>query len=125
MMVSGLALAGAEEVVELRVLNYLDLTSPNSAEEGKIVWEAFEEAHPNIKLVIQNEYNEPFHQATEAYAAAGNLPDVMYVWPSGRSTTSAPVMPAYLPRPGVCPTTRASASSNGLSLSRSPLRPAR
>ena len=38
MMVSGLALAGAEEVVELRVLNYLDLTSPNSAEEGKIVW---------------------------------------------------------------------------------------
>ena len=87
MMVSGLALAGAEEVVELRVLNYLDLTSPNSAEEGKIVWEAFEEAHPNIKLVIQNEYNEPFHQATEAYAAAGNLPDVMYVWPSGRSTT--------------------------------------
>lgn len=77
----------AEEQVELRVLNYLDLTSPNSAEEGKVVWEAFETAHPNIKLVIQNEFNEPFHQATEAYAAAGNLPDVMYVWPSGRSTT--------------------------------------
>ena len=88
LMLAGLVSIGAaEEVVELRVLNYLDMTSPNSAEETQVIWEAFEEAHPNIKLVIQNEFNEPFHQATEAYAAAGNLPDVMYVWPSGRSTT--------------------------------------
>jgi len=88
LMLAGLVSIGAaEEVVELRVLNYLDMTSPNSAEETQVIWDAFEEAHPNIKLVIQNEFNEPFHQATEAYAAAGNLPDVMYVWPSGRSTT--------------------------------------
>jgi len=88
LMLAGLVSIGAaEEVVELRVLNYLDMASPNSAEETQVIWDAFEEAHPNIKLVIQNEFNEPFHQATEAYAAAGNLPDVMYVWPSGRSTT--------------------------------------
>lgn len=87
MLVSFMAVSSAEEVVELRVLNYQDLTSPNSMEESKVVWEAFEAAHPNIKLVMENEFNEPFHQATEAYAAVGNLPDVMYVWPSGRSTT--------------------------------------
>lgn len=87
LMTLALLSAGAEEVITLRVLNYLDMTSPNSAEEDKEVWKAFEEAHPNIKLDLQNEFNEPFHQATEAYSAAGNLPDVMYAWPSGRSTT--------------------------------------
>jgi raffinose/stachyose/melibiose transport system substrate-binding protein len=37
--------------------------------------------------VIEDQFNEPFHQKTEAYAASGNLPDVLYVWPSGRSTS--------------------------------------
>lgn len=53
MLLSLVAVAGADEVIELRVLHYLDMTSPNSAEEGKIVWDAFQEAHPNIKLVIR------------------------------------------------------------------------
>lgn len=77
----------AEEAVTLQVLNYRDMTSPNAMEETSIVWDAFQAAHPNIKLEIQDEFNDPFHQQTEAYAAAGNLPDVMYAWPSGRSTT--------------------------------------
>ncbi len=75
------------EVVELRVLNYRDLTVANALEETSVVWEAFQKAHPEIKLVVQDEFNDPFHQATEAYAAANNLPDVIYAWPSGRSTT--------------------------------------
>ncbi len=44
--------------------------------------------------------------------------------PSARSTSSAPSRPAYLPLPGRCAITRASASSQGLSLSRPSLRPA-
>ena len=86
-MLAAFSPVSANQPVELRVLNYLDMTSPNSLEEGRVVWEAFEAAHPDIKLVVEHQFNEPFHQATEAYAAAGNLPDVMYVWPSGRSTT--------------------------------------
>ncbi|MHB9295489.1 ABC transporter substrate-binding protein [Pillotina sp. SPG140] len=73
--------------VELRVLNYLDLTSANSVQELTAVWGAFEKAHPNIKIVREDLFNEPFHNKTEAYAAAGRLPDVLYAWPSGRSTT--------------------------------------
>ncbi|MHB9295487.1 ABC transporter substrate-binding protein [Pillotina sp. SPG140] len=73
--------------VELRVLNYLDLTSANGAQEVNRVWGTFEQAHPNIKIVREDLYNEPFHNKTEAYAAAGRLPDVLYAWPSGRSTT--------------------------------------
>ncbi len=85
--VTAVGLAEESKVVELRVLNYRDMTSANSLEETSLVWEAFEKANPNIKLAIQDEFNDPFHQATEAYAFGKNLPDVVYAWPSGRSTT--------------------------------------
>ena len=88
LMVFAFALSAvAEEIIELRVLNYRDMTSPNAIDETATVWDAFEEAHPNIKLVREDEFNDPFHHATEAYAAAGNLPDVIFAWPTGRSTT--------------------------------------
>lgn len=73
--------------IELRVLNYFSMTNPNSSAEPVVVWEAFEKANPDIKIIREDEFNEPFHQKTESYAAAGQLPDVMYCWPSGRSTS--------------------------------------
>jgi raffinose/stachyose/melibiose transport system substrate-binding protein len=72
---------------ELRVLNYFDMTSANSVDEITMVWDAFSQANPDIKVVREDLFNEPFHNKVEAYAAAGQLPDVMYAWPSGRSTT--------------------------------------
>jgi raffinose/stachyose/melibiose transport system substrate-binding protein len=73
--------------IELRVLNYYDMTAAAAADEIPIVWEAFEKANPDIKIIREDLFNDPFHNKTEAYAAAGQLPDVMYAWPSGRSTT--------------------------------------
>ena len=72
---------------ELRVLNYFSMTNPNSTAEPQVVWEAFEKANPDIRIIREDDFDEPFHAKTESYAAAGRLPDVMYVWPSGRSTT--------------------------------------
>ena len=72
--------------VTLTVLDYQDATSPNSFDDNKIVWEAFEEAHPDIKIEREPLFNEPFHSKTEAYAASGKMPDVFYMWPGGRST---------------------------------------
>jgi raffinose/stachyose/melibiose transport system substrate-binding protein len=76
-----------EGVVELRVLNYLDMTSANSQGEVTQVWDAFSKANPDVRIIREDLFNEPFHQKVEAYAAAGQLPDVIYAWPSGRSTT--------------------------------------
>ena len=72
---------------ELRVLNYYDMTAASAADEITVVWEAFEKANPDIKIIREDLFNDPFHNKVEAYAAAGQLPDVMYAWPSGRSTT--------------------------------------
>lgn len=71
----------AEEVksdkVQIRVLNYIDMSEPNSANEIEQIWNKFEELHPEIELVREDLFNEPFHNKVEAYAAQGNLPNVM------------------------------------------------
>jgi raffinose/stachyose/melibiose transport system substrate-binding protein len=92
-LVVGTAFAGGEQArvrtgqIELRVLNYLDMTSANSSDEITKVWDAFEKANPDVRIIREDLFNEPFHNKVEAYAAAGQLPDVIYAWPSGRSTT--------------------------------------
>ncbi|TFG85271.1 MAG: extracellular solute-binding protein [Spirochaetales bacterium] len=88
-MVAPLFAVGEKEVsgkVTLRVLHYADATTPGYSVEKKI-WDDFRAANPDIELVYEELFNEPFHQKVEAYAAAGKLPDVMYMWPSGRSST--------------------------------------
>jgi len=72
--------------IVLKVLDYQDSTAPNSFDDNAIVWEAFEKANPDIILQREVLFNEPFHQKSAAYAASGNMPDVFYMWPGGRST---------------------------------------
>jgi raffinose/stachyose/melibiose transport system substrate-binding protein len=79
--------ATAKGQVELTVLNYIDMSEPNSANEIAMVWDKFTAENPDIKIVREDLFNEPFHQKTEAYVASGKVPDVLYMWPSGRSTS--------------------------------------
>jgi raffinose/stachyose/melibiose transport system substrate-binding protein len=73
--------------VTLRVYNYYDMTSPNAVAEIAEVWDSFTKANPDIVITREDMFGEPFHQKTETYAAAGDLPDVIYAWPAGRSST--------------------------------------
>lgn len=77
----------AQERVTIRVLNYFDLTSPGAEREIVEVWHEFDKRFPHITVIREDLFLEPFHQKTEAYAAANQLPDVIYMWPGGRSTT--------------------------------------
>jgi len=86
-MVFAQAAAEKSDKVQLRVLNYIDMSEPNSANEIAQVWDKFTAEHPEIEIIREDLFNEPFHQKVEAYAAQGQLPDVMYAWPSGRSST--------------------------------------
>jgi raffinose/stachyose/melibiose transport system substrate-binding protein len=76
-----------EGVIELRVLNYLDMTGANTANEIEEVWVVFEKANPDIRIIREDLFNDPYHNKMEAYAAANQVPDLIYAWPSGRSTT--------------------------------------
>ncbi len=72
---------------DLTVFYYRDTTSTNSANEDEIVWDKFREENPDINLIIENMFGEPFVQKTEAYLASDNLPDVIYMWAGGKSAS--------------------------------------
>jgi len=77
--------AAGPEKVTLRVLYYLEATAPNAVADANLWFDTFMKDNPNVVIDRENLFDEAFHDKTRAYAAAGNLPDVMYVWPSGRS----------------------------------------
>ena len=86
-IVSSLALGGCAKkpkVVTLKVMNYQQADQAGYQEDVKI-WEDFQKANPDIKLEMEVLFNDPYHQKLQAYAAAGTLPDVFYVWPGARS----------------------------------------
>ncbi|MDR2313614.1 MAG: extracellular solute-binding protein [Spirochaetaceae bacterium] len=71
---------------ELWVLNYYDKTTASASDEITLMWEAFEKANPDITIFREDAFNNPFHDKVDAYALEGRIPDVIYAWPSGRST---------------------------------------
>jgi raffinose/stachyose/melibiose transport system substrate-binding protein len=83
-LIGGLAFAGGKKDT-LKVLYYLEATAPNAIADANLWFNTFEKNNPGVKIERENLFNEPFHDKLRAYAAAGALPDVMYVWPSGRS----------------------------------------
>jgi raffinose/stachyose/melibiose transport system substrate-binding protein len=88
-LISGVGFSGGANdsgKTKLKVLNYTDLTVANAAAFEKWMWESFLKDNPDVAIEKEDLFNDPFHDKTNAYIASGNLPDVMYVWPSGRST---------------------------------------
>lgn len=77
--------AAANGKVVLDVLNYVDSSEDTSVQMWEEIRAAFEAKYPNIELKIENLFNEPYHQKLAARTAAGNMPDVFYMWPTERS----------------------------------------
>ena len=76
---------GDPNVTTLRVLYYLEASAPNAVADANLWFSTFERNNPGVKIERENLFDEPYHDKLRAYAAAGELPDVMYVWPSSRS----------------------------------------
>jgi raffinose/stachyose/melibiose transport system substrate-binding protein len=77
--------ATAQDKVPLTFLYYIDATQAGY-DIDVAVWQKFRDENPDIDLQMEILFNEPFHQKVSAYIASGQLPDVMFMWPSGRST---------------------------------------
>ena len=71
--------------VTLNVFYYVDATQAGYAED-QAIWQKFIDQNPDIKIVKEELFDQAFHDKIGAYIAAGTIPDVMFMWPSGRST---------------------------------------
>lgn len=84
LMVAVVALGAMAQKTTLNVLYYVDATVAGY-DVDQAIWAKFEASNPDIDLQKEELFSEPFHQKMQAYIAAGTLPDVFYMWPSGRS----------------------------------------
>lgn len=76
--------AASSGKVKLSLYNYVDVSTAEYTTFKEVV-SKFEAKYPNIQLSIQNLFNDPYHQKLQAMAVAGNLPDVMFLWPTART----------------------------------------
>jgi raffinose/stachyose/melibiose transport system substrate-binding protein len=84
LMVAVVALGAMAQKTTLNVLYYIDATQAGyDVDQG--IWAKFQADNPDIDLQKEELFSEPFHQKMQAYIAGGTLPDVFYMWPSGRS----------------------------------------
>jgi len=82
---AGTTTAAAPAKINLTVLNYTDLTVSNAAAFEKWQWETFLANNPDVTIEKEDLFNETFNDKLAAYAATGNVPDVTFCWPAGRS----------------------------------------
>jgi raffinose/stachyose/melibiose transport system substrate-binding protein len=79
--------AAPAEPVTLNVLWYADATQAGYQDDVAIR-QKFVTDNPNFKMVFEELFNEPYHDKLSAYIAAGTMPDVMFLWPSLRSSSA-------------------------------------
>jgi len=73
--------------VTLNVLYYADATQAGYSEDVAIR-QKFQDDNPDINMVYEELFNEPYHDKLSAYIAAGQMPDILYLWPSMRSSSA-------------------------------------
>ena len=75
------------QATPLKFLYYIDASQAGYAED-QAIWQKFKDDNPDIDLQMEILFNEPYHQKLGAYIAAGNIPDVIYMWPSNKSSSA-------------------------------------
>ncbi len=77
---------GAQQT-PLKFLYYIDASQTGYVED-QAIWQKFKDENPDIDLQMEILFNQPFHEKLGAYIAAGTVPDVIYMWPSSRSSSA-------------------------------------
>jgi raffinose/stachyose/melibiose transport system substrate-binding protein len=74
-----------DETITLKAYHYLDLTNEVVTNNWDELMAGWEKEYPNIKLDFEFLFNEPYHDKLQSMAVAGQLPDVMFLWPGKRT----------------------------------------
>ena len=78
--------AGGSKIV-LRAIQQIDTSTPYYTEDFRQIWDPFLKANPDIGIELEEGQDAGYHGKIEAYAAADQLPELLCVFPAGRSST--------------------------------------
>lgn len=82
MMFSTMAQA---EKIKLKMYDYLDLTDDVNVKNREEMWEAFSKLYPNIEIEREFGFSEAYHNKLQPMAVAGQVPDIVFLWPGKRT----------------------------------------
>ena len=71
----------------LNFFYYIDATQAGY-EEDQAYWQMFKDDNPDIDLQMEILFSQAYHEKLSAYIAAGQVPDVMYMWPTTRDSSA-------------------------------------
>jgi raffinose/stachyose/melibiose transport system substrate-binding protein len=71
----------------LKLLYYADATQAGYQEDIDLFIEQFKTDNPDIDLQVEILFSQAYHQKLGAYIASGQLPDVVYMWPTNRDSS--------------------------------------
>lgn len=71
--------------ITLEMFHYLDLTNEVTTANWEELLAGFEASHPDINLEIEFLFDEAYHNKLQSMAVAGQLPDLMFLWPGKRT----------------------------------------
>jgi len=84
-----IAIVGFGAFAQKTTLNfyyYIDATQAGYAEDMEY-WDKFRAANPDIDLQMEILFSQAYHQKLGSYIAAGQTPDVIYMWPGARDSS--------------------------------------
>lgn len=79
--------AHAQDKIELMLFDYLDLTDAVSTGTREAIVAEFQQANENVELEIEYLFDEAYHNKLQAMTVAGQLPDIIFLWPGKRTGT--------------------------------------
>lgn len=75
------------ETIELTMFEYQNVTDESEVATWEVLLNEFYAQNPNIELEIDPLFDEAYHNKLQAMAVAGQLPDIMFLWPGARTGT--------------------------------------
>jgi raffinose/stachyose/melibiose transport system substrate-binding protein len=86
MMVAVVAFGAMAQKTTLNFFYYIDATQAGYTED-QAYWQKFKDANPDIDLQMEMLFSQAYHQKLSSYIAAGQVPDVIYMWPGARDSS--------------------------------------
>ena len=75
----------SEQKIKIKMYAYQDLSDATTSANWDKLLNAFKTANPDIELEIEYGFNEPYHTKLQAMTQAGQIPDVVFLWPDKRT----------------------------------------
>lgn len=84
-LVAAMLATSTAHAVQLKMLYYLDRSDPVTTATFETLLDTFHAQNPDVELEVEYLFDDAFHNKLQTMAVAGQLPDIIFLWPGKRT----------------------------------------